>query len=70
MITLTLTEEEALMVRVALYDKSLRMLGKAFETKEELQQLGRDDFELADFYMNEHEMYNNIIENINKELEA
>lgn len=66
--TITLTEEQAMMIRQALCRRSTEVLTKAFEVEDELKTLGRSGEKVFEY--EEHEKINQIIELIDKEREA
>lgn len=63
--TLNLTEEQAMMIRHAMCDYSMKNLMKAFDTQEELKKLGREDDDyIVNFHMNQRDEAQAIIEMI------
>lgn len=52
-ITLTLTDDQLMIIRSAMCDKSIKLLAKAFETEEELKKLGREGEEIWEFKQRE-----------------
>lgn len=69
-ITLNLTEEQAMEIRRAMCNASMKALTKAFDTEEELRALGRTDRDMVDFYMGVREMDQQIIKMIDKEMKG
>lgn len=59
--TLTLTEEQMMMIRHAMCDKAMKYLTKAFEVEEELKALGRTDKEAVEWEMKSREECHGII---------
>ncbi len=49
MMTITLTEEQMMMVRQAMCNASMKYLTKAFETEDELKNLGRTGEEVFEY---------------------
>lgn len=57
--TMKLTEEQMMIIRHALCDKSLKLLSKAFETEDELKKLNRASEEVWEYQ--QHDKVNEII---------
>lgn len=69
-LTLTLTGDQAMMIRHAMCDYSMKNLMKAFDTQEELKKLGREeDTYIVDFHYKQSDEAQAIIAMIDKEWE-